>query len=456
MKAPAPKILVVDDDESMREGCVQTLREEGYKAVAAESGNRGLQMSKKESFDVIILDLRMPGLHGLEVLKKLRESDPEIIVIVITGYATIDSAVEAMKRGAYDFLPKPFSPEARVEIVKRAWEKRQLALENVCLRLELDGRMGGNVIIGKSPAMAKVAELVKKVGPTDSTVLISGETGVGKELVANAIHRASERRDKPFVVVDCGALVETLFESELFGHVKGAFTGAIETKHGKFELANGGTIFLDEIANVGANIQAKLLRVIQEREVTKVGSSQKIDVDVRIIAATNKDLQNEIKEGNFREDLFYRLNVVPVHLPSLRERKEDIPMLVQHFLKKLAEKRRRAGLRISDRAMNLLESYDWPGNVRELENTIERAAVVAEGDTIQPEDLLYQGFEETDEVGEAENGSTVGRLAAVEKEEIEKALRQFGWQKGKAAEYLGINRKTLREKLRRYGIGDDT
>lgn len=452
MKSLTPKILVIDDEESMREGCVQTLMEEGYKALAAENGNRGLEMAQEESFDLVILDLRMPGVHGLDVLKKLREYDPEIIVIVITGYATIDSAVEAMKRGAYDFLPKPFSPEALIEIAKRGWEKRRLALENVCLRLELDGRTGRNLVIGRSPAMAKVAELVRKVAPTDSTALIFGETGVGKELVANAIHRASERRGKPFVVVDCGALVETLFESELFGHVKGAFTGAIETKHGKFELANGGTIFLDEIGNVGANIQAKLLRVIQEREVTKVGSSQKIEIDVRIIAATNKDLRNEIEKGNFREDLFYRLNVVPIYLPPLRERREDVPALIQHFLRKLGEKRKGTGATISDKAVRLLEGYDWPGNVRELENTIERAVVIAEGDTIQPEDLLYHGFEGN----EVPDSSPIGRLGDVEKEEIARALKQFDGHKGKTAEYLGINRKTLREKIRKHQIGDDT
>ena len=341
MKSLTPKILVVDDEESMREGCVQVLAEEGYKALAAETGEHGLKMAREESFDLVILDLRMPGLCGLEVLKKLRDDDPDIIVIVITGYVTIDSAVEAMKQGAYDFLPKPFSPEVLVEIVKRGWEKRRLVLENVCLHRELNGRIGQDTIIGQSVAMRKVAELVNKVASTDSTVLISGETGTGKELVANATHRASDRRNKPFVVVDCGALVETLFESELFGHVKGAFTGAIETKHGKFELANGGTIFLDEIANVGSSIQAKLLRVIQEREVVKVGSSQRVEVDVRIIAATNKDRTQEVRGGRFREDLFYRLSVVPIHLPPLRERAGDIPILAGYFLKQFSEKKRR-------------------------------------------------------------------------------------------------------------------
>jgi transcriptional regulator with PAS, ATPase and Fis domain len=298
--------------------------------------------------------------------------------------------------------------------------------------------------------MQTVAELVQKVAPTDSTVLVCGETGVGKELVARAIHRHSGRREKPFVVVDCGALVETLFESELFGHVKGSFTGAVETTHGKFELANGGTIFLDEIANVGANVQAKLLRVIQEREVVKVGGEQKIAVDVRVIAATNKDLAKEMKEGRFREDLFYRLNVVPIHLPPLRERAEDIPALAQHFLKKYSEKRKKSVTGISEEAMRALNAYDWPGNVRELENAVERAVVMADGDVIEPGDLLYYGLAHR-AVLEAETG---GRLAEVEREEIAKALKRFNGHKSKAADHLGINRKTLREKIRKYRIGD--
>lgn len=447
MNSLPPKILVIDDEESMREGCIQTLTDEGYKALGAENGNRGLKMAKEESFDLVILDLRMPGLHGLDVLKELRADDPDIMVIVITGYATIDSAVEAMKRGAYDFLPKPFSPETLVEIAKRALDKRRLTLENVCLRLELDGRIGRNAIMGRSPPMMKIDELIKKVAPTDSTVLIYGETGVGKELVANAIHRASERRDKPFVVVDCGALVESLFESELFGHVKGAFTGAIETKHGKFELANGGTIFLDEIANVGSNIQAKLLRVVQEREVVKVGSSRKIDVDVRIVAATNKDLKEEMQEGRFREDLFYRLNVVPIHLPPLRDRREDIPVLVEYFLKKFREKRKRDVTGISEEAMHSLKAYDWPGNVRELENAIERAVVMAEEAIVQPADLPH--YEQAESAAESAQGT---RLAKVEEQEIVRALKRCNGHKSQTAAYLGINRKTLREKIRKYRI----
>jgi len=449
---PVARILVIDDEESMRVGCVQTLTGEGYKAESAENGIVGLEMARKKSFDVVILDLRMPGMDGMEVLAKLKEYDPSVVVVVITGYASIESAVEAMRRGAYDFLPKPFTPEALLAIIERAADKKRLALENVCLRLELDERMGPDAIVGRSAAMVTVAELVNKVAPTNSTVLICGQTGVGKELVAKAIHRHSPRRDKPFVVVDCGALVETLFESELFGHVKGSFTGAIATTHGKFELAGGGTIFLDEIANVGSNIQAKLLRVIQEREVVKVGSSQKVEVDVRIIAATNKDLAKEMSEGRFREDLFYRINVVPIHLPPLRDRTEDIAILAEYFLKKCSEKRKRNVTGISDQAMRSLEAYDWPGNVRELEHAIERALVIADGQIIEMGDLLFHGLAQVT----APEPATDGRLAQMEKTEIANALKQFEGHKGKAADYLGINRKTLREKIRKYQINDLT
>ena len=447
-----PNILVIDDEESMRAGCVQALTGEGYRVQAAENGIQGLEMAQKESYDLVILDLRMPGLDGMVVLQKLREFDPSVVVVVVTGYATIESAVEAIKRGAYDFVPKPFTPEALLAIVKRAVERKRLTLANVYLRLELDERMGPDAIVGQSPAMVEVAELVQKVAPTDSTVLLCGETGVGKELVARAIHRQSHRHDNPFVVVDCGALVETLFESELFGHVKGSFTGAVETTHGKFELANGGTIFLDEIANVGSNIQAKLLRVIQEREVTKVGSSQKVEVDVRIVAATDKDLAKEMREGNFREGLFYRLNVVTIHIPPLRERKEDIPVLAQYFLKRFSEKRKRSVTGISEEAMRSLEAYDWPGNVRELKNAIERAVVMAEGDIIEPSDLLDYGLAHRAALGPAAGG----RLAEVEKKEIVKALKEFNGQKGRVAEYLGIHRKTLRGKIRKYQIDNAT
>jgi len=444
------KVLVIDDEESMREGCRQALEEDGYKVQTAVNGNQGLEMARKESFDLIILDLRMPGIDGLNVLAQLKEFDPDAVVLVITGYASIETAVDAMRRGAYDFLPKPFTPETLLAIMRRASDRRTLALENACLRRELDGLRKTTGIVGDSVAIKNVAELVRKVAPSDSTVLICGETGVGKELVARAMHKHSQRREKPFVVVDCGALAETLFESELFGHVKGAFTGATETKHGKFELADGGTIFLDEVANVGPSIQAKLLRVIQERQVIKVGSSQIVEIDVRIIAATNKDLQEEMKEGRFKEDLFYRLSVIPIHIPPLRQRREDIHLLAEHFLEKYSKRRKKNINGISAEALHALESQDWPGNVRELENAVERAVVMADGETIELADLLHYGLP----AGQPPEPAAGGRLAEVERLEILRALRQFNGHKSRAASYLGINRKTLREKIRKYDIDD--
>jgi len=444
----ASTILIVDDDESIRVGCTLTLEAEGYEVVAESSGDKGLETALDGTFDVILLDLKMPKLNGMDVLKRIMEEDATSIVVMITGYATIESAVEAMRCGAYDFIQKPFSPEELLVVVERAIDLKRVTLENTCLRSELEERVGRAMIIGRSPSMQEVATLIAKVASADSTVLVTGETGVGKELVGRAIHRASDRQEKPFVTVDCGALVETLFESELFGHRKGSFTGAEATTHGKFELANGGTVFLDEIGNIGTTIQAKLLRVIQEREITKVGNSQSIKVDVRIIAATNIDLSDAVNRGVFREDLYYRLNVFPIHIPPLRERREDIPELAQHFLGKYNGRRHKKIDNISDEAMLALQAYDWPGNVRELENAIERAVILTEGHTLEAGDLLCVGPR-----GEAANDPwREGRLAQMERGEIIQALKAFDGQKAKAADYLGINRKTLREKIRKYGI----
>ena len=443
-------ILVIDDEESMRDSCQQTLSRDGNRVQVAKDGPKALAMLETESFDLVILDLKMPGLSGMKVLKKIKVDDPEAMVIVITGYATIESAIEAMKSGAYDFIPKPFTPESLRAIVKRALDTRKLALENVLLRGELKASFWPEEIIGCSEAMKKVEELVRKVGPTDTTVLISGESGTGKELVTRSIHHYSSRRDKPFVAVDCGSLVENLFESELFGHVKGSFTGATATKYGRFELADGGTLFFDEIGNITKNIQTKLLRVLQEREITKVGSSQVIKVDVRIVAATNKDLQKAIKAGAFREDLFYRLSVVPITLPPLRERRDDIPLLADYFLEKYNKKRKKNVRAISERAMKALVEYDWPGNIRELENAIERAVVLTENDVIEPSDLLYYAL--TVETPSKSDVGEVRHLIDVEREHITKTLKKFAGHRGKTAKALGIDRKTLREKLKRYAI----
>jgi len=444
------RILVIDDDESMRDSCLQALTRKAGRVEVAEDGLSGLEILKKEAFDLVILDLKMPGLSGMEVLNRIKQEYPELVVIVITGYATVESAVDAMRHGAFDFLPKPFTPESLRAIVKRALDTRGLVLENILLRSELEASVGSEVIIGHSKAMKKIEDVMRKVSPTDTTVLISGESGTGKELTARAIHRHSSRNDRPFVVVDCGSLVENLFESELFGHVKGSFTGATATKYGRLELANGGTVFFDEIGNISMNVQTKLLRVLQEREITKVGSTQVIKVDVRVIAATNKDLQKAVQTGLFRDDLFYRLSVVPITLPPLRERRDDVPLLANYFLKKYNQKRKKNIHSISNKAMKALIEYDWPGNVRELENAIERAVVLTESDTIVPSDLLYYGL----------NASTVlesdmnmpRRLADLEKEHIVGTLKKFGGHKGKTAEWLGIDRKTLRSKLRRYGL----
>lgn len=444
-------ILVIDDDEAMRDSCQQVFSRDGNRVVTAEDGLIGLTRFKKESFDLIILDLKMPGLGGMDVLNEIKGDDPEAIVIVITGYSTIESAVEAMKNGAYDFVPKPFTPDSLRMIARRALEKKKLALENILLRAEVKENLGPKVIIGKSESMKKVEDLVLKVSPTDSTVLISGDSGTGKELVARAIHHYSGRKDKPFVVVDCGSLVENLFESELFGHVKGSFTGASETKYGRFELANEGTLFFDEIGNISMNIQIKLLRVIQEREITKVGSGQVIKADVRIIAATNKDLQKAVKEGTFREDLFYRLSVVPIALPPLRERRKDIPLLADNFLKKYNRMRKKNVKAISDEAMKALVEYDWPGNVRELENAIERGVVLTESEVIEPKDLSYYGLSVA--TSSQSNTTKTRSLIDVEREHIIKTLKMFNNQIGRAAEALGVDRKTLRLKLKKYGIG---
>ncbi len=444
------RILLIDDDESMRDSCRQALAREAGRIEVAEDGKTGLEILEKEAFDLVIVDLKMPGLSGMEVLNRIKQEYPEVVVIVITGYATVESAVDAMRQGAYDFLPKPFTPESLRVIVKRALNKRELVLENILLRSELEASVGSEVIIGHGEAMRKVEDVMRKVSPTDTTVLISGESGTGKELVARAIHRHSSRSDRPFVVVDCGSLVENLFESELFGHVKGSFTGATATKYGRLELANGGTVFFDEIGNISMNVQTKLLRVLQEREIAKVGSTQVIKVDVRVIAATNKDLQKAVQAGAFRDDLFYRLSVVPITLPPLRERRDDIPPMANYFLKKYNQKRKKNVHAISTKAMKALIEHDWPGNVRELENAIERAVVLTENDTIEPSDLLYYGL----------NASTIQEsnmnrprcLADVEKEHIVRTLKKFGGQKSKTAEWLGIDRKTLRSKLRRYGL----
>ena len=382
-------ILVIDDEESMRDSCQQALSREGNTVEVAEDGATGLAMLQKRPFDLVILDLKMPGLSGMEVLQRIREEAPEIVVIVITGYATVESAVEAMKQGAYDFIPKPFIPESLRMIVRRGLEKRKLTIENVLLRAQLRDKSGAEGIVGQSKAMQKVSELARQAASADTAVLISGEAGTGKELVARVIHSLSSRSDKPFIVVDCGVLDESLFESELFGHAKDSTSGVAETKYGRFEVANGGTVFLDEVVNIRLDVQTKLLKVLEEKSISREGSSQDITVDVRVVAATSKDLLKSVQDQTFREDLFYRLSVVSIYLPPLRERREDVGLLADYFLRKYNKKREKSVAGISEQAMKILTEYDWPGNVRELENVIERAVVLARGGMIEPADLWY-------------------------------------------------------------------
>jgi DNA-binding NtrC family response regulator len=444
-------ILIIDDDEAILDSCYQALAKDGYTVKTAKNGTEGLQIFSEDFFHLVFCDLKMPGMNGMEVVRKIREKSPETPVVVITGFGSIESAVEAMKEGAFHYMAKPFSPHELRIITKKALRNRKLLLENIYLRRELESKIEFDMVVGDSRVMAKVLDLVKQVSAADSTVLITGESGTGKEMLAREIHNHSLRTTGPFVVVDCGALVETLFESELFGHVKGSFTGAHETKHGRFEVANGGTVFLDEISNISLNIQAKLLRAIQEREVTRVGSNKPIKVDVRIIAATNEDLSRAVKEGKFREDLFYRLSVVPIHLPPLRQRKEDIPLLVDHFLAKYNKRAKKQVNSVNQGILKALMEYDWPGNIRELENTIERAVVLSKNDEIKSEDLLYHG------ISSASSFLTlmVGKdktLEEIEKEYIRAVLQAHHWNKSRTADILGIDRKTLIAKIKKYNI----
>ncbi|MBL7083314.1 MAG: sigma-54-dependent Fis family transcriptional regulator [Candidatus Aminicenantes bacterium] len=444
-------ILVIDDDEAIRDSCSQVFKKEGYSAKTAKDGTEGLKLFKKEFFHAVLLDLKLPDLDGMEILSRIEEENPETPVIIITGFATIESAVEAMKRGASDYLAKPFSPEQLRVITKKVLESRKNFFENIYLREELEKKSEFDMVIGKSMEMDKVLDIVRRVSSSESTVLITGESGTGKELIAREIHNHSPRKNAPFVVVDCGALVETLFESELFGHVKGSFTGAYETKHGRFEVANGGTIFLDEISIMSLNIQANLLRVIQEREITRIGSTKPIKVDVRILAATNENLADLVRKGKFREDLFYRLSVVPVRLPSLRERKEDILLLVEHFLQKYGRRARKKINSLSSAIKKALMEYDWPGNIRELENTIERAVVLSKGDEIELEDLVYHGISSSSSLFHLAGGK-YKNLEDIEKEYIKTVLKAQNGNKSRTAKILSIDRKTLMAKIKKYKI----
>jgi len=381
------RLLIVDDEAVIRDGLKRVLEGESFLVETCSSGFHAIEIMQQREFDLIITDLKMPGMNGIEVLKSVRTLQPNVPVILITGYASIDTAVEAMKNGANDYLQKPFTPDLLLEKVQSALSQRTMPLDEICLKEEVTLHHGFHQFIGESREMQKVYHRIMHVAATNSTVLITGESGTGKELVARAIHENSPRKDKPFVAVDCSSLAETLLESELFGHVKGAFTGAVQTKTGLFKIADGGTLFLDEVSNISLSTQAKLLRALQERKITPIGGTQLVPIDIHLVAATNKNLKTMSHEGTFREDLFFRLNIIPIELPPLRDRKHDIPILIRHFLKKYTTEIGKEIRGVAPDVMTFLENYAYPGNVRELENMIERAVVLAEGDIIRNEDL---------------------------------------------------------------------
>jgi DNA-binding NtrC family response regulator len=443
-------ILIVDDEKNIREGLGKALELEGYKTFLAADGDEALWLVENEEIDLLIADLKMPGLSGEELLKKVVSAYPTVPVIILTGHGTIESAVKAMRDGAYDFLTKPLNLERLSLLVKRALSNRELFLQHRALQEELDRRTKFPQIIGKSDRMQKIFEVINQVAPTKASILITGESGVGKEIIADAIHYNSPRKDKPYIKVHCAALTETLLESELFGHEKGAFTGAISRRRGRFELAHGGTIFLDEIGEINQNIQIKILRVLHEKKFERVGGEETIDVDVRIISATNKDLKEEIENNNFREDLYYRLNVVNIHIPPLRERKDDIPLLIAAFLKEFAEENKKKIQGIDTKAGVILNQYAWPGNVRELRNCIESSVVMCKGSVITVDDLPPY-LRETSEKDTIRINPGI-TLQEAEKQIIAFTLNQNGGNKSKTAEILGIGRKTLHRKLNEYKI----
>jgi DNA-binding NtrC family response regulator len=437
------KILIIDDEESIRDGCVQVLSRKGYQVESTGGALQGLEMALRNVYDTILLDIRMPGMDGLEILKKIKvEKNISAKVIIITGYGSIPLAVEAMRNGAFNFLTKPYSASDLREAVEDALTQCDTGV----------AEKGLSVLIGNSDYMKELKESIRRIAQTDSTVLITGESGTGKELVAHTIHNLSKRCDQSFIPVDCSSLVENLMESELFGHVKGAFSGATESREGRFQIADKGTLFLDEISNINLNIQAKLLRVIQEQEVPRVGRSLPEKVDVRLIAATNRDIRAEIDTGRFREDLFYRISVVPLNIKPLREHKSDILLIAQHYLDIFIEKYESKVRRFSEEAIKSLISYRWPGNVRELKNTIERLCVLCDHEVVDMSDIFYYG--QNDQAKAPVVDSSTGRvtLIDVEKEHIEKALHHFHFQINKTAKFLGIDRKTLRIKMRNFGI----
>jgi DNA-binding NtrC family response regulator len=441
------RILIIDDEEAIRDGCRQVLSRKCYSVETIGNALQGLAMALLDVYDVIVLDIRMSGMDGFEILKRLKgERSISAKVIIITGYGNVPLAVEAMRQGASDFLTKPYSASELLDAVEKALEERETPRPETEIP----------VLVGSSDYMNELKKSVMRIAPTDSTVLITGESGTGKELVARTFHNLSKRAKRSFVPVDCSSLVETLMESELFGHVKGAFSGATESREGRFQMADEGTLFLDEISNISLNIQAKLLRAIQEQEVPRVGKSTVEKVDTRLIVATNRDLRREIEAGRFREDLFYRISVVPIHIKPLREHTTDILPLARHYFNIYAAKHGSKVRKLSEEAEKSLVAYRWPGNIRELKNTVERLCVLCDREVVNPSDIFYYGQSGGAKAPVLDASSGRMTLIDVEKEHIVKALRHFRFQINTTAQFLGIDRKTLRIKMRNYGIGTET
>ena len=447
-------VLVVDDDPAHRTMLRTLLTGWGYTIFEADDGSTAIEKVHEQAFDLILMDIRMIKVSGLEALNEIKAFNPAIPVIIMTAYSSVETAVEALKSGAYDYLTKPLDFDELRLAMERAMDHRQLREENRLLRESLGNHFDRQNIIGRSPAMVKLLETVAQVAPSEATVLITGESGTGKEMIAGAIHFNSPRKQGPFVKINCAAITETLLESELFGHEKGAFTGAHKRKEGRFRQAHGGSIFLDEISEMSLAMQVKLLRVLQEREITRVGGEEVIEVDVRLIAATNKDLLQEIEAGRFREDLFYRLNVVTLHMPPLKERREDVPLLAKHFLEMFSEKNRKTIKGFTPQAMDHLLRYEWPGNVRELMNAVERAVVLSGSEYLDEKEMPIVLKDRIEEAEEHPKEAIPGDLPLeeVEKASILKTLEMAGGNKSETARRLGITRRTLHKKLKKYGV----
>jgi len=447
-------ILVVDDDESLRRVIQVQLERVGYRVGTAPNGEKALSLLRQTPYDLAITDLRMPGLSGLDLLRRIRSDHPDVIVVMMTAFATIETAVEAMRAGAYDYVTKPVHPDELRIVIGRALEHLRLRVEVYNLRTSLDRKYGFENIIGKSDKLLHVLDMAARAAHTDSTALIRGETGTGKELLAKAIHVNSSRRGGPFVIINCGAIPRELLESELFGHTKGSFTGAIFHKQGKIEAADGGTVFLDEIGEMPLELQVKLLRVIQQGEIEKVGATEPTRVDVRIVAATHRNLDAMIEDGTFREDLYYRLAVIPLTMPTLRERPDDIPDLIHHLFSRIKTKQNKPNLTLPSALLPYFTHYRWPGNVRELENVLERITVLARGDEITMNDLpeYLRRERSATEVLHLDLPPHGMNLEAVEKELILRALQKFNWNQTHAAKYLDLSRKTLIYRMEKHGI----